>query len=102
MDFTLVCSPCQVIADDTTSGGVVCPKCGKTGSATTVQQAKQALEGQVTHAVAKELQDTLKKATRGSKHLTYNPGRLPSNPSTFGAGFVFVPKSEARRYKKRL
>lgn len=96
--FTLVCTRCQVVADHKGGNSVVCPKCGSTGGAIDVTRARRVLKGQAQREVAKGFQDTMRKAVRGSKHLTYTPGRVPTKPSTAGLRFAFQPKGTARNW----
>ena len=93
MELTLICSKCRVPVNLWSDGSARCPTCDALGSQEDLERAKEVAGGQFTHAVAERLRKTIADSVRGSKFMSYKPGRLPPQPRSSDLKFVFVPSS---------
>ena len=87
IEKTLVCRRCNVrpkaILVDGHPNRIVCPSCGQEAD---FNEAVKAAGQVVSRDVIKDLQDSLVRSTRRSKHVKYVPGRVPATASP---DFVF-------------
>lgn len=83
----LVCRRCDVPAEKVEVEGrqdrVRCPACGHEAD---LHVAIEAAGRQIVRGEFKSFQDRMVRSTRGSKHVDYRPGRIPSSPEP---DFVF-------------